>query len=478
MENPVSSIVNRLGAGSGIDFVRLAADLSEVRFAPQVEQLTARNEDLEARISAASVLRGQLNQLASALGDRIRTGDLAPAPQIGNSSVATPGVLPGTSPSGTYSLEVTQLASSQTLVMNPFSSSSDLVGEGTFTLRFGTVDGSSFAADPDRATLDITLEATDTLESLAGKINAADSGVTAYVANGTNGAQLVLKGDEGSANGFVIETASASGTPSATPGDPTYLSWSPASDSGEFRQNAQDAAFLLDTIPMTSTSNDVRDGLPEGLTLSLTGTNVGAPTQIGFADRSDRISAVMGDLVAALNDITTELAQSGSARGGILGADPGTRALKRALAGLSSTVIMPNAGLGEPSTLGDLGLSVNRDGSFRLDPERLQDTLAESPDGAAAMFTTGLFGVFASIDNLARSMSAVGDPGSLAGSVARYNSQIERNEERLARIDEQQAALRERMTKQFVAADSNITAFNSTLSFIQSQIAIWNSDDN
>jgi flagellar hook-associated protein 2 len=310
------------------------------------------------------------------------------------------------------------------------------------------------------------------------KINATDSGVTAYVANGTSGAQLVIKGEEGLANGFAIETTSTAAAPSATPGDLTYLAWNPASDAGELRQSAQDAAFLFDTIAMTSPSNDISDGLPEGLTLSLRGTNIGQPTQIDFADRTGNISGVMSDLVAALNDITAEVSQSGSALGGVLGADPGTRALKRALSGLTTTVVMPNAGPGEPNTLGDLGLSVNRDGSFRLDPERLQDTLAESPDGAAAMFTTGLFGVFATIDDLARSMSAVGDPGSLAGSVSRYNSQIERNDERLAKIAEQQEALRERMTKQFVAADSNISAFNSTLSFIQSQIAVWNADNN
>ena len=81
------------------------------------------------------------------------------------------------------------------------------------------------------------------------------------------------------------------------------------------------------------------------------------------------------------------------------------------------------------------------------------------------------------IEGISRSMGAPGDPGSLAGSVARYTQQIERIDERLARITEQQDKLRETMTKQFVAADRNVSASQSTLSFIRSQIEIWNNSD-
>lgn len=477
MDSAVSSIVSRLGAGSGVDMVQLASDLAEARYATQVAQIESRNEVLEARISAASLLRNQLSQLASALGDRIRTGDLAPAPTIGNPSVAKVSVLPGSSPSGSYALEVTRLAAGQTLALGAYSDGSELVGEGTFTLRFGTVDGATFTADSNRAQVDIAVAADDTLATLANKINAANAGVTAYVANGTNGAQLVLKGAEGAQSGFVVETASAAATPSATPGDLAFLAWNPASDSGQLRQQAEDAAFLFDTVPMTSASNHVSD-LPEGIELDLTSTNIGNPTQISFAERSSQVTGVMGDLVNALNDITAQLRESANALGGELGSDTGARRLKATFAALSSQIVMPNAASGEPRTLGDLGLSLNRDGSFRLDAQRLQNTLATSPQGAAAMFTTGLHGVFATIDRLARSSAAVGDPGSLAGSINRYQGQIERNDERLAKIAEQQDALRQRMTRTFVAADQRISLSNSTLSFLRAQIDLQNSQGN
>ncbi|WP_394729180.1 flagellar filament capping protein FliD [Altererythrobacter sp. GH1-8] len=255
-----------------------------------------------------------------------------------------------------------------------------------------------------------------------------------------------------------------------------YLGWNPASDTGQQRSTAQDAVFRFDTVEMRSQSNSVTD-LPGGLTAELTGTNTGVPATISFASRNSAISAVMGDLVAALNDITGNLRDIANPLGGELGRDAGARGLKRALSGLTSEVIMPNAAPGEPSRLSDLGVSINRDGSFTFDSARLNETLGENPTATAAMFTTGLFGIFATIDDISRSMGAPGDPGSLAGSVARYSQQIERIDERLARITEQQDKLRETMTRQFIAADRNVSASQSTLSFIQSQIEIWNNSD-
>jgi hypothetical protein len=83
------------------------------------------------------------------------------------------------------------------------------VGSGTFTLRFGTGSG-AFTADTSRSQVDITLTSSDTLTTLAQKINAG-AGVSAYVATGSGGAQLVIKGADGAANGFQIETTPADG---------------------------------------------------------------------------------------------------------------------------------------------------------------------------------------------------------------------------------------------------------------------------
>lgn len=467
MDSSTSSLVSRLGGGSGVDMVKLASDLAEARYASQIARLEARNETLETRVSAAAQLRGQFSQLASALGERIRTGDLAPQPSIGNPAVATVSVAPGANPRGSYSLEVTQLARGQMLALAGPAGASDPLGEGTLTIRFGTIGGASFTPDAARDRLEIAVGPADTLAQVAARITGAGAGLAAYVANGANGPELVVKGSEGAGNAFVVEVAST-----GAPGPLDDLGWTPAGDTGQQRQSAQDAAFLLDTVAITSPANRVT-GLPEGMQLDLRATNLGAPTPIGFAERSGQVSAVMGDLVAALNDITAQLRALGDPLSGDLGNDPGLRGLRGALAGLSSVTIMPNAAPGAPRTLGDLGLSLNRDGSFQLDSARLQRTLTGDPQSAAAMFTTGIYGVFATVDRIARGTAARGDPGSLAGSETRYAAQIARNQAALDKITEQQEKLRERMTREFVAADRRVAASNSTLSFLKTQVDLW-----
>ena len=476
-----SAIIGALGGGSGVDMVKLAGDLAVARFAGRVQQLEAKNELLDTRISAAAALRSQLTQLAGALGDRMRTGDLAQQAMIGNPAVAQVSVATGAQASGTYSLEVEQLAASQTLVSRAYGSAQDAVGQGTLTIRFGTVTGGGFAADSARDPLTIDLAAGATLADAAAAISGSGSGLRAYVASGTGGAQLVIKGADGAASGFTIEGSGPSasgntilGAPIApAPGNINYLAWSPARDSGQLRATAQDARFTFDTIPMTSPGNRV-DGLPGGLSLVLTGTNPGAPTTIGFTSATAQVGGVMADFVAALNNITAQLRDSADPLSGELGADPGARRLKRDLAQLASVVVMPGAAAGAPRTLGDLGLATNRDGTFRLDDARLGATLAANPGGAAAMFTLGLHGVYATIDNLARKTASTDDPGTLAGSIARYTGQAQRVTDQLADIAEQQDRLRSQMVKQFSGSDRSVSASQSTLAFLKNQIAAWN----
>ncbi|MDT8280530.1 MAG: flagellar filament capping protein FliD [Erythrobacter sp.] len=471
METSGSSIITALGAGSGIDFAALASDISQASFAVQRDTVEARRTSLEARISAAAQLRNSVTTLASALGDRIRNGDLAPRGALGNPAVAQVSVPTGLSPRGNFSLEVTQLAQPQTLVSKSYASRDALVGEGTLTIRFGAIDGAGFTADGARDPIAIDVTADDTLSSLASKINQASGGaISAYVAQGSGGAQLVLKGAEGAASGFVLETASASAAPAAVPGDLANLLWNPASDTGELRTTARDAVFLLDTVEITSPTNRVT-GLPGGFTLNLTATNTGAPTSLSFASNTDAISAVMRDFVAALNDIVAQVNELAAPVGGQLGNDPGARELRRDLALLASRVVMPNAAAGEPRTLGDLGLALNRDGTFRLDDARLNQALETNAEAVAAMFTVGPSGVFATIDRFARDNSLVSDPGSLGGSLRRFETQLASSDERLETIAAQQEALRERLTRQFAASERRVAASQSTLEFIRANFA-------
>lgn len=474
--NP-SSIASRLGVGSGVDMISLAEDLARAQFEPRQQRLESKSEVLERQISLASTLRNLLSSFASALGDRVRTGDLSAQPNIANPGVAKVSAPLGTSGKGTYSLEVSQLARSQTLASKAFAASTDTVGAGQLTLRFGAVDAanSTFAEDASKAAVTIDVAPDATLDDVARAINATGAGVSAYVSNTVDGAQLVLKGPEGARNGFIVEATEDPANPGLA--DLAYDPRSPGTNQGALLGASQDALYKLDGLDRSSATNKIVAAAP-GLSLDLTGTNAGAPTAIGFGDPKAAVTTAMTDIVGALNEIAGELNAATDALTGDLSRDYGARALRREFSALGSKIIMPNAAEGTPRTLSELGVGIQRDGTFKLDNARLEQALTDHPDAVAAMFTPGINGIFATIDRIARNNTVSTDPGSLAGSVKRYTSQSQDITENLAELAEKQERLRSSMVARFSASDARVASSQSTLDFLKSQIDVWNAQRN
>ena len=465
-----SSLISSLGAGSGIDFAGLAASLSAAQFAARSDQLAAKSEKLDAKISAASNIKSMLLNLDTSFGNLVRSGDLARTPVVANGAVAS-ATLTGTSqPTGNFSLEVTQLASGQRIASNAYSAATDTVGSGTLTLRFGTVAGAAFTEDTGHASVDIAIAAGSTLSQVASAINGANAGVTAYVANTVNGAQLVLRGPEGESNGFVLEATEDAADPGLS-----NLAWNPGSANGQLLATAQDAKFNVDGLAMTSSSNTISEAIP-GVKLTLGATNVGAPTNVSFNDPTDVIESAMQDFTSALNELMSEL-NTATAIGADLANDSGARALKRSLSQLAGTTVMPNA-TGVAKTLADLGLKTERDGTFSLDTDRFKATMEADQDGVVAMFTNGIYGVYATFDAIYRKASSTTDPGSLGGSISRYSKQLTEVTENQSDLVIKQEELRARMVARFAKTETRISSSQSTLSFLQSQIDIWNNSSN
>ena len=139
---------------------------------------------------------------------------------------------------------------------------------------------------------------------------------------------------------------------------------------------------------------------------------------------------------------------------------------------------MPNASGTEPKTLTEIGLATQRDGSFRLDGPRLTAALKADPAGVAAMFTNGLYGVFASFDALSRRATTTTDPGSLGFSITRSTKMRTKISEDQTALSAKQDALRTQLIGRFAKLNAGVGASRSTLSFLQNQIAAWNASKN
>ena len=468
------ALLTSLGVSGDINATSLADQLSVAQFSGQVSQYNNQNSKLTTQISDASNLMNLTSTLATSLHSLIVGGTLAPTPQIANSAVAT--VSAGTAPgSGSATLEVTSLAHGQTLASPTSAASASDVGSGSLTITLGTISGTTFTAG-SASPVSVTIAPGSSLAQVATAINQAGAGVKAYVANNSDGQQLVITGPQGAANAFTISASEDAADPGLA-----KFAWDPATTSapgtGATRGAvASNANYILDGVARTSTSNSITDAAP-GISLNLTATNRGSPTTISFSDPTSAISSSMNDLVSALNSIVSQL-NTYSAAGGDLSNNSGVRSLQRSLSALTTTTIMPNATAGQPSSLGDLGLTTNKDGTFSLDSTKLSATLSTNSAAVTAMFTTGLHGVYATVYKLSQAVNDPTNGNSLAGTVKSMQSRQSTIATALSKIATQQATLRTSLVSQFAALNTVVTAAKSTQSFLTQQVALWTKNNN
>ncbi len=365
------AILNSLGTGSGIDTDSLITQLVAANKASKETAITARATANTARISALATVKSGLDSFSSALQALTAGGSLATAPSSSDASVASVAAIPGGHVGDlTATLQVTQLAQAQTIESAPVTDSGAAIGQGAMTLVTST------------GTFHLTIDATnDSLTGLAAAINAAHANVAASIVQDGTGYRLIVKGATGAGEGFSL-TADAAASPLAA-----YRYDGTAASTMTRAQAAQDAAMKLDGVTVTRPSNSIGD-LVAGVRISLTGTGLVA---LGSTRPTAAIAEAVTDFVTAYNALKTAIdattaAATATADAGALNGNATIRSIQGMLAGLTSTTL---SSYGSVSTLAEIGVSTNNDGTLTLDAARLAAAQARDPDGVEAMFNPG-----------------------------------------------------------------------------------------
>jgi flagellar hook-associated protein 2 len=90
------------------------------------------------------------------------------------------------------------------------------------------------------------------------------------------------------------------------------------------------------------------------------------------------------------------------------------------------------------------------------------------------MFTTGIHGVYATLDRLSRTTTSTGDPGTLGGSIRRYSELKKSLAGEKVELAEAQDKLRANLVRRFAGTDSRVGGLRATLSFLKNQVDAWN----
>lgn len=463
--------ISSLGSGSGLDLSGLLTSLMQAEQIP-LTQLQVKEATVQAKISAFGSLKSTLSAL------QINAAALVPGTGVSltdkylstNASVADTTIASATATSsavaGSYSLEVTSLAKNQRLVTPAYSggSASTTIATGTLSIEFGTLNGGSYTADGTR-TRTITIDSTNsTLGGLRDAINAADAGVTATIATGTSGAQLVLT----SSSTGLSNVMRLSGL--------TGFDYDPAASTGTLSENtvlggqsASNAAFALNGIAGTSTSNTVT-GAIDGVTLTLTKqTTVGSPTTLTISkNKTASLTAALTTFIKSYNDANKSMTDLGA-----YNATTKTAATLQGNSTLRSTQnqlrsVLFSTTLGGTSAvqrLSDIGVSVGKDGSLSLDSTKFSKAVTADFTSVASLVSKAGTAFDNTIDTM------ISDSGTVTYATTSANRQAKLLEKQATALSSRLTAIEARYRAQFTSLDTLIAGMKQTSTYLTQQLA-------
>lgn len=468
------SVLTSLSTGSGVDTASLVTSLVQAQFAAKTAALTARNTSLTAQISATSTLKSTITNFSTALGTLTSGGTLQTQPVSSNSTVLSASAISGQKVGQlTSSITVDALASAQGARFAKVDDRSATIATGKMTITLGTATynaaGDTMTGFTAGTGPTFEVNVTDgSLDGIASAINAAKSGVTASVITDADGkAILSLKGQTGAAQAFTLQAQDSSSALAA---------YDVGVKTATLTGTAANAELTVDGIAVERASNTITD-LVAGVKLQLNSVSDKA-VSLSSTRPTSALTQAVTDFVETYNQVFASAKSLTDPITGDLKSDSAAKTLLRSLQSLTTKSLVSSGTTGAPTTLAQLGVGTNRDGTLTVNTETLNKVIAAYPDEVEAMFATtssnaiGLNSTLSGI-SLAASSSIYG----LGASATRYTKAQTDLATEQDKISTQSDQMTTRLTQQFSSMNSRVTAYKSTQTFLENQIKAWNKSE-
>lgn len=436
------SSINFGGLATGMDTNSIISALMEIEREP-IERLERDRDYIKNRLSAFTDFDEKLETLLEKFekidsSSEVGSYKASPASEEYFTASGSSSALPGS-----YQIEVQSLARQQKDASDASYASRS---EANFVSGTLTIGGT-----------DITID-NDSLNSLVDKINAANTGdtptgVSASIINDGSGYRMILTGDDAS----TTFTATVSGATTAN-------GYAALTFSNTQPQSL--ATIVVDGITITGDSNTFDEAIP-GVSLTIGKENtLGESTSLTVDVDQSAVKSKIEGVVSAYNDIINFLDEQKDAG---WGHDSGFRSAKRRLQDLLVTSV---GGSGNLSSLSQLGLETQRDGTLTIDSSTLEEAIGNDLESIDKLLAgeTGVEGIAARFVSY---LEDITDPtnGLLPSRKASSDREIRRIEQNItnteARLDKRESTLR----AQFDALETLVSAMNQQSSFLTQQLS-------
>lgn len=308
--------ISSLGVGSGLDLGALVTGLLDAERVPAENRLALKQQNISAELSGFGLMRSSLSQFQSSLGG-LQSAESFNAKSV---SVSDTSVFTATAENdvelGSYSVEVSKLATSQSLAtsaLTPFSALDDVIGSGTLSFQFGTTTTGpyGFTADLSRSaqTIDVSVaNGNNTLSGLRDYINSEITDIQASIVNDGSGYRLVLTSENtGADNSLEITVTNDGDLDNNDNSGLSQLAFNALAQSSLTQTvAAQDAELSINGLDVTSASNNI-DSVLDGVTLNLKKADAGNFVNLAVTKNLASITASINGFVEAFNELRTNI---------------------------------------------------------------------------------------------------------------------------------------------------------------------------
>jgi flagellar hook-associated protein 2 len=377
-----TALASQTAAATSID-TQITANQNMISAYSEVQSLVnSLSSSVDALASATNLTSGTTS-LFSNLTSTVTSSDASvTASNILTASTTT------SATEGSYSLTVSQLATSMKVASSTLSGSTAVGDTGTFTIA---------ASNGTAATIDVTSGMT--LSDIASAISAqsATTGVDATLIQVSSGQyQMVLS----------TADTGQSITATATSGDNVLNTIGVTTSTGAFAttlQAGQSAEFTVDGTSITSTTNTPSNVIP-GVTLDLAGTtSAGSSLTLSITQNTSGITSAVQNFITAFNSLNDYIGTQEAETNGVVSStaylfgDPTLGTMTTQL----NDIITGQVGSGSSAIayLADLGITLDSTNDLELsDPAALSNAVTNDPTAVQSFFQSSFS---SSSDNLA-----------------------------------------------------------------------------
>jgi len=463
------------GIGSGLDIKGLVGAMVQAETAPKAAQLQRQDKASETKLSALGKLQGALSNFQNSMKDLNKLSLFDNMKAASSNASALSATASKTAMAGTYSVEVTSLATSSKVATGTIATDFKASGAGTLDVKLG--DGEATTVNiADGASL------TDVRDALNEQLK--DKGITANIVNNpTSGqSQLVLSAKETGAGKDIVMTGSLAGTGTvggeagASVSAVFYVDSTEKAEAGGagYLQQAANATFTVDGLQLESATNTVANVIPD-VEFTLKGkTEENKPLTITVGEDRSGVKDQLKKFVDSYNEFMsvakelTAVTKVGEGKAPVVGGLVGDSTVRSLLNGVRAELGNAMPGADGMRVLADLGITTQQDGKLKIDDKKLDAALEQNFD-KIGQFIAGDNGLISRLEGkIGAYTGKTGIIGERQKSLEAARADVKNQTDKLTM---RTAQIEARLLKQFNAMDALVGQLNSTSSSLMQSLA-------